>query len=103
MTDRLESLLKLLEQDPNDIFTKYAISLEYTSKNNYQDAIKYLESIINQDKDYLAAYQQLGKILAITNNKQKSIDVYKQGVEVALRIGDKHAASNLKSLIDQLS
>jgi tetratricopeptide (TPR) repeat protein len=103
MKDRLESLLKFLEQDPNDTFTKYAIALEYSSRKNYDDAIIHLESIINTDKDYMAAYQQLGKILAITNNKEKSIEIYKQGVAVALKIGDTHAASNMKSLIDQLS
>jgi tetratricopeptide (TPR) repeat protein len=103
MADRLESLLKFLEQDPGDAFTKYAIALEHISRKNYAEAIFQLESIINTDKDYLAAYQQLGKLLAMTNNKEKSIEIYKQGVEIALKTGDNHAASNLKSLIDQLS
>jgi Tfp pilus assembly protein PilF len=102
MADRLESLLKFLELEPDDTFTKYAIALEYISRKNYTEAIIQLESIINTDIDYLAAYQQLGQIFAITNNKTKAVEIYKQGVEVALKSGDKHAASNLKSLIDQI-
>jgi tetratricopeptide (TPR) repeat protein len=103
MADRLESLLKILEVDAKDTFTRYAISLEYISKKRYGDAIQNLEFIVENDKDYLAAYQQLGQIFAITGNKPKAIEIYKQGVEIALKIKDGHAASNLKSLIDQLS
>jgi tetratricopeptide (TPR) repeat protein len=101
--DRLESLLNFLEQDPDDAFTLYAIALEYSSRKETDKSIFYLESIIRKDPDYLAAYQQLGHLLAVSNKKAEAIEIYNKGIQVAKKAGDKHAENNLRSLVEELS
>ena len=102
MTKRLEALLKFLAQDPDDTFTRYAIGLEYITSKEYDEAIKFLESVLALDKNYLAAYQQLGHIYAITNRKDKAVEVYQRGIESANLSGDKHAADNISKFLAEL-
>lgn len=102
MTKRLEALLKFLAQDPDDTFTRYGIALEYISLNEYDEAVKFLESVLDRDTNYLAAYQQLGHIYAITNRKEKAVEVYKNAIAAAKSSGDKHAADNISNLLAEL-
>jgi tetratricopeptide (TPR) repeat protein len=102
MTKRLEALLQFLAQDPDDTFTRYAIALEYIASEEYDEAIKFLESVLTLDNNYLAAYQQLGHIYAITNRKDMAVDVYKRGIDSANISGDKHAADNISKFLAEL-
>jgi len=102
MNKRLEALLKFIAQDPEDTFTRYAIALEYISLKEYDEAIKFLESVIERDENYIAAYQQLGHIYAITDRKEKAIETYKKAIEICNIKGDKHAADNISKFLDEL-
>jgi len=75
MSDRLDSLLKLLEQDPDDSFISYGIALEHISTDNYEKAEKYLTSLLIKDPDYVPAYMQLGHVYENLNliDKAKNI------------------------------
>jgi tetratricopeptide (TPR) repeat protein len=101
--DRLESLLNFLEQDPEDTFTLYAIALEYSARKDTEKSIFYFESVIKIDPNYLAAYQQLGHILAVSDKKAEAIDIYNRGIEVAKKAGDRHAENNLRNMVEELS
>ena len=102
MTKRLEALLKFLAQDPNDTFTRYAIALEYIASKEYDEAVKFLDSVLALDNNYLAAYQQLGHIYAITDRKEKAVEIYKRGIESAKISGDNHAADNISKFLAEL-
>ncbi len=102
MTKRLEALLKFLDQDPDDAFTRYGIALEYIAIKDFEKAIEFLNSVLEHDKNYLAAYQQLGHIYAITNRKDLAIEIYKNAIEAAKATGDKHAADNISNFLAEL-
>jgi Tfp pilus assembly protein PilF len=99
---RLESLKALLEQDPNDSFTRYAIALEYAALDQPADAIAMLEDLIQRDGSYLAAYQQLGHLYAKVGRKEDAKRIYRIGIEIARSVGETHAASKLQEASEQL-
>jgi tetratricopeptide (TPR) repeat protein len=102
MEKRLDILIGLLKNDPNDTFTLYAIALEYISIKEYENAIKYLSLLIKQDEKYVAAYQQLGYVFSITNKKEDASKTYQKGLEIANLTGDKHAADNFSRFLVEL-
>jgi tetratricopeptide (TPR) repeat protein len=102
MITRIESLKKFLELDPNDSFTKYAIALESIKEKNFVEAIIYLQSIIDNNQDYLAAYQQLGRILIATNQKEEAIKVYEKGIQIAKKQNEKHTQEKLEEALERL-
>ncbi len=102
MSDRLESLLKLLEQDPNDSFLSYGIALEHISASNFVEAERYLSSIIKKDPDYVPAYMQLAQVYENLNLIDKAKNIYKEGIEIARNNNDSHAADEMEDFLNEL-
>ena len=101
-TPRLEALTKFLEQEPTDAFTHYAIGLEYVSLKRYPEAIGKLQEVIALDLNYVAAYQQLGSLLAQLGRKEESLKILETGIEIGGRLGDTHAQEEMQEIIDAL-
>ena len=99
---RLDSLLKFLEQEPDDVFTHYAVALEYAGMKDYKKAIKKLEEVINRDPNYVAAYQQLGRLQAQTDHEDDALRTFEKGIQVASLLGDTHAVKEMKESLDDL-
>jgi len=102
MGDRLDSLLKLYEQDPDDSFLSYGIALEYISADNFEKAEKYLTSLLKKDPDYVPAYMQLAQVYENLNLINKAKNVYKEGIEIARRNNESHAANEMEDFLNEL-
>lgn len=92
MPTRLEQLQQMLLQEPNDEFLQYAIAMEYFSADEVQMAVVGLEKIISNNKNYLAAYYQLGKCFEALNKINEAKSAYERGVAIA------HEQKNTKTL-----
>jgi tetratricopeptide (TPR) repeat protein len=99
---RLDSLKQLLEKDPNDSFTRYAIALEYNSLGEPEIAINFLKEVIDRDATYLPAYHQLGQICVRLNRTEEAKQVYKRGIELAQLSGDAHAKEEMTEELEEL-
>jgi tetratricopeptide (TPR) repeat protein len=83
MNQRIEQLQQMLAKEPEDLFLQFALALETDKLNETDKAISILESILDKDKNYLAAYYQLGKMLQKTNHNEKAKKVFLRGIEIA--------------------
>ena len=99
---RLELLQKLVEKDPSDSFSKYAIGLEYQSMNELEKARDVLEELRNSDPAYHATYYQLGKIYEQLGDEQMAKKIYEQGIYLTTGQGEHHAKSELEQAINEL-
>ena len=102
MPSRRESLLKFLEQDPSDSFTRYAIALEFISEGNTFEGERYLRQTIERDEEYIPAYHQLGQLYAREERNDEAIKAYTDGIAAAIRQGDAHARSEMQQELDEL-
>lgn len=102
MNNRLESLLKLLEKEPEDSFLFYGVALEYMSANNFEEAEKYFKSLLTKDSKYVPAYMQYAQLKEKQNEIESAKELYKQGIQVAKENGDKHAAKEMEDFLDEL-
>jgi len=100
---RLEALQKFLEEDPGDVFTHYALALEYASLKNYPDAIAKLEALLVLDSNYVPAYHQLGLVLTQLNRIDEARKMFEKGIQVAAAVGDTHAQDEMQEALDELS
>jgi tetratricopeptide (TPR) repeat protein len=99
---RMDILLKLIETDPNDSFSRYALGLEYVSLNDYDEAQKEFNFILTNDPQYLPVYYQLGKVFELAGDTDKALKIYQQGLYVASSQNDLHTKSELQDAIDSL-
>ncbi len=93
--ERLEKLLKFLEQMPNDSFVKFALAKEYENLKDTENALFYYNSVRTADPDYVGTYYHLGKLQERLNNIKAALQTYTEGIAIAQKIGDKHAWAEL--------
>lgn len=93
--DRLEQLQQFLAQMPNDSFVKFALAKEYENRNNAEKALFYYNDVRASDPNYVGTYYHLGKLQEALNDVDGALVTYNEGIEIAKKIGDKHAWSEL--------
>lgn len=93
--DRLEKLLRFLEENPGDSFLLFAIAKEYEKNGNDDEALLYFEKLEAEDEGYVGLYYHLGKLWERRSAPAKAFRVYSKGMEIARKAGDQHALSEL--------
>lgn len=96
---RRDQLQQMLQQSPEDTFLLYALALEERSSGNGEAALSQLDRVLAVDSDYVAAYFQKGQILAGLGRDEQARQVLQEGVAVAGRVGDDHAAAEMTEFL----
>lgn len=101
-TDRLQQLIELLKNSPDDAFLLYAVALEFQAKGNVREAIKRYEDLLLKQWDYLAVYYQLGGLYALLGDTSKAEETYTKGIEIATQQKNSKTLAELRSALDML-
>jgi predicted Zn-dependent protease len=99
---RLEKLQALLEMDPADSFTRYAIGLELAKAGKYEEAIRALEELREQDPGYVPTYYMLAGYYRKTGDTGSAKLIYLEGIVQARTANDRHAMSELQAALDEV-
>lgn len=95
MSNRLPFLLKLLEASPGDAFTLFALAKEYEGLGDNDKAVQYYRQLHDQDAGYVGMYYHLGRLYERLSRSEEALAVYREGLDVAKKAGDRHAYSEL--------
>lgn len=101
--NRLETVLKLVESQPKDLFLNYAVAMEYLSLSDFDSAIVWLNKLKNIDPTYLPLYYQLAKAYEAVFNEKLAVSTYEEGIELALSQKEIKTASELRSALEELT
>ena len=101
-SDRLKSLLALAERDPAKAFTWYGIAMEYRSLGRIEDAATTFKKLIGLDPKYVPAYHQLGNMLREAGRGDEAKTWYRDGIAMAEKVGNGHAAGEMQEALDGL-
>ena len=100
--NRLEKLQEFLKAEPNDPFLKYALATEYLRLNNHEEALKFYLDLVKNHEDYVGTYYHLGKLYEGLGKKEEAFEIYEKGIEIARKIKDNHALSELLGVYNNL-
>jgi tetratricopeptide (TPR) repeat protein len=100
---RLEKLQEMLKSSPQDPFLHYGVAMEHRRAGDLEKALAGLADAIACDANYVAAYFHQGQILAEQGNADAARQVLRDGIGIAQRTGDAHAAGEMAGLLDSLS
>lgn len=95
MSDRLQTLQRLLEESPDDSFLLFAIAKEFEKRTDDQKALEQYLKLMETNPGYVGLYYHLGKLYERQEQWEKALSAYKKGMEVARAAGDQHALSEL--------
>lgn len=80
--DRIQHLLRFVQEQPEDPFNVYALAMEYRSADPGQ-ALHFFEKLLTEHPTYLATYYQVAELYEEMDNRPKAAMVYERGIELA--------------------
>lgn len=96
MDQRVQILTNYLEDDPTDLFSRYALAMEYRKSGMIVECIDQLNVVLQYDENYLGAYYQLGQAYLLQSRIDEALNVFQRGLDKADSAGDTHTASELR-------
>ena len=97
---RIEKLKELITNDPKDLFSRYALALEYNGINEPLTAVEVLEELLKIDSAYLPAYHQLGQMLGKLNKTKEAKQFYRAGIDLAMAQNDEKTVKELREELE---
>jgi Tfp pilus assembly protein PilF len=96
---RKEQIEEMLKDDPNDPFLRYGLAMEYVSAGDDQTASRCLQELLQVAPDYVPAYVQAGQVLVRLGLDEEARALYQNGIAVARKKGDMHAAGEMEGFL----
>lgn len=94
-TNRIDTLMSFLEEDPNDSFVRFALAKEYEKVGILKKALDTYRELVDSDPDYVGTYYHLAALYVELKQIKDAIETYDIGMEVAKKAADFHALSEL--------
>jgi Flp pilus assembly protein TadD len=95
-------LEELLQSEPDDIFLRYALAKACISEGDFESGLSGFNEVIDRQPEYVPAYFQAGQALAENGRTAEARDIVTRGIQVARRVSDRHAESEMTEFLDSL-
>jgi len=93
---------QVLEIDPEDTLANYGLGEIELEKKKYPESIAHLEKAIEHKKNYSVAWLALGKAFMASGDKDRALETFKKGIQVAGKNGDLMPANEMQRLLGEL-
>jgi len=99
---KVEMFKAVMEFDPIDEVANFGIGSIYLETGQYEEALSPLKIVVENNKDYSAAYLLLGKVYEKLARKKEASETYRQGIAAASRKGDLMPLNDMKNRLNQI-
>jgi tetratricopeptide (TPR) repeat protein len=100
---RLEVLKSMVEQKPEDGFSRYGLAMEYVRSGELETAVGEFETLLQFNPNYAAGYFHGGQTLEKLGRIEEAREVYRKGIDVTGATGDGHTRSELIAALQMLA
>lgn len=99
---RRAALEQMLQDDPHDVFLHYGLANELAKGGEVPAALDRFRLIHEQFPDYVPAWFRHAQVLAEQGDSDEARRVGTTGLATAERVGDFHAAGELRGFLELL-
>ncbi len=103
MPTRIELLRSFIARRLDDPFPRYGLAMEHKNAGQLAEASAEFTALLAAHPDYVAAYLHAGNTLVALGQTAEARDVYRRGVEAAVRRGDAHARGEIEAALSAIS
>jgi predicted Zn-dependent protease len=100
--DKITGLKEILELDPKNSFARYGLAMELARCAQTDAALNEFDTLASNDPEYTAGYFMAAQTLASAGRTVDAITRLKSGIASAGRSGNRHAASEMQAMLDEL-
>ena len=101
-SERIDDLLALLEDEPDDPLLLLTLGKEYLEGGDAAAALPHLERAVAVDPRYTVAYRYLGTALEHTGRAADAAATWERGIAVAEETGDLQAGKEMRVFLERL-
>ncbi len=101
--DRIDTFNEILKSNPSNAFARYGLAMEYLSQNNTDASLAEFTTLIQQNADYVPAYQMSAQLLSKLNRTEEALERLHLGIAAANRTNNQHALAEMEALRTDLS
>lgn len=101
MTDRIDSLTRMLETHPDDPRLRFGLALEYEKRGQWEDAAAELQRYLDLAEDEGNAWGRLGDALRRLGRDEEARTAYRTGIEAAHRHGHPTMAAEFEQILEE--
>ncbi|MGH9484665.1 MAG: tetratricopeptide repeat protein [Terriglobales bacterium] len=103
VSNRREQLEEFVRQNPTDAFARYGLAMELMRSGEAEEALAQFRLLQEKHPNYAAGFQQAGQLLMSLERNDEARVILQRGLEAAGASGDRHAASEIQGLLDELA
>lgn len=100
--NRIARIQEMLKENPQDLFLRHALALEWIKLGNEAEARVLFEAILTEAPDYVGSYYHLAKLLERVGETTLAISWYEKGMDAAKLAKDQHSYNELQSAYEDL-
>ncbi len=90
----------MLEADSDNTMVMFGLAKEYEKTGQHADVISTLEAYLAKADDEGNAFGTLAKAYELSGNREKAIEIYKKGIDVAMAHGHPSMANEYRMTLD---
>lgn len=98
----IDNLEKLLLDGQDNAMLRFGLGNAYFQQNDFRNAAMHLKIAVAHDPGYSAAWKLLGKAFAESDERDKAILAFEQGIECADKKGDLQAVKEMRVFLKRL-
>ncbi len=99
---RREMIEQMLVAEPNDVFLRYSLGMEFAREERAAEAVIQLRALIADVPNYVPAYFQAAQILLKDGDTPAAAELLRAGIVAAQAQSDLHAAEEMSALLAQI-
>ncbi len=99
---RKEKLIAMLADDPEDLFLRYGLALEYHKEADHEKSLELLAELQGNDPPYVPAFFMAAQQLAQLGRISEAQGAAQEGIGVAESQQDLHAAGEMREFLASL-
>ena len=102
MSSRRERIEAMLVDDPRDSLLRYGLAIEFEKEGDIDRALVAFQDLIRDTPPYVPAYFRASQMLASAGRVVDARTLLRDGIQVARRQGDLHAAGEMSEFLASL-
>jgi predicted Zn-dependent protease len=100
MQDRIEVFEQMLSADPSNTMVMFGLAKEYEKLGENEKVIALLENYLASADDEGNAYGVLANAYLKTGDREKAVETYRKGIDVAIAHGHPSMANEFQMTLD---
>lgn len=97
--EKIEAMLKL---EPHDPFLRYGLAVEYDNEGRTDDAVGLFQGLMQDVPPHVASFFRCAQVFVREDRITEARATLREGIEVARREGNSHAAAEMAELLSSL-